>query len=115
MIKEFNRQTCRETVAEVEEAIKDLLKSKGVSVCRGNASFSSDEVQVKFILTVNRDGDYLTKEQLDLDKHGISYGIKLPRGAVFIHCGKPYVLYGLKPTNRKPAAGISAGGGSEIT
>jgi len=99
-IKSIDKATAKLLAAKIQEALQDLAEEHGVSIKRGNGTFSPDGNNFTLKLEINmldESGEVITKEMTDFKDLAHQYGLKPEDlGREFIHNNMTYKVIGLK-------------------
>jgi hypothetical protein len=110
----FTKTSCKSICADIEAAVQAVADKHGVSIKRGNASFSESTITLKVeVSTIGDDGTVNTKEAEAFTKEARWFDIDpAALGRVFDVRGKSYTIVGFKPRSRKyPILGRDNQGG----
>ena len=113
MIKQFDRKTCKMLSVEIEEALQSIAKKYGISIKRGNGSYSESRCLIKVeCATIGEDGFARTQAETDFPMFCTMFGLKPEHlGKEISIRGRVFTICGLKPNRTKlPILARAVGG-----
>jgi len=99
-IQHFDRYTCGMVCDDIEQALEEYAKDRGLSIKRGPARFGATNLTLKLeISTISDSGTVLTRESQDWNRYCHRYKLEPDRvGWMFEYHGQTFQITGL---NRK--------------